>query len=358
MDVAIFGAGAAGLMTAITLQRTGHRSRVFERARQSHAAGMGFILLPECIADLRSFGIEVPGMALEHYLFRNSNGAILQQHAMPPGSRGVRRRDLIAALVRALPTDDSLTFDVELENLQLDDRGGVATASVNSAGRSSQVYADLYVAADGIDSRGKCALFPDWPTPQAQVKELVGLVECKATVAWANNNFNKFHAVQGGIALGVLPVDPDHTVWFLQFDARRFPPPEENPEARRGFVTQLVGEWAHPVPHLLANTDFSNMHLWQPVDTDLIPRFSQGNLVLVGDAAHPLLPFTSQGVAAAVADAVTLANVLKTVGDLATALATYSRERHQHCKPYVARGRELMQNFLDPKEMFTELPIA
>ena len=358
MDVAIFGSGAAGLMTAITLNRTGHKTRIFERCRQNHGAGMGFILVPECIQDLQKFGIEVPGMVLKHYLFRNSKGDVLRQEMMPPGSRGARRRDLIAALVAALPSDNTLTFGANLESLQLDENGKVTNAHLSSAGQRFQVTADLYVAADGVASRGRQTLFPQWPTPRSQVIEMVGLVKCKSTVAWTNNNFHKFHAAGGGIALGVVPMDPEHVVWYVQFDTHRFSPPRENAESRRVFVNQLVGEWAHPIPHLIANTDFSCMHLWLPVDTDLIPCFGRGNLVLVGDAAHPLLPFTSQGVAAAVADAVTLANVLESHGNVAPALDCYTAQRHRHCSPYVARGRELMQDFLNPRKAFAAVPIA
>lgn len=358
MDVVIFGAGAAGLMTAITLHRTGHKTRIFERSRQSHGAGMGFILVPECIQDLQKFGIEVPGMVLKHYLYRNSKGDVLQQEILPPGSRGVRRRDLIAALQAGLPGDSILNFDANLASLQLDENGRVASAHLNSGGRRFQVTADLYVAADGVGSRGRQTLFPQWPTPQSQVMEMVGLMKCKSTVAWTHNNFHKFHAIEGGIALGVLPMDPEHVVWYVQFDAQRFSPPCEDAESRRAFINQLVGEWAHPIPHLIANTDFSCMHLWLPVDTDLIPRFGRSNLVLVGDAAHPLLPFTSQGVAAAVADAVTLANVLESNGNLAASLDCYSAQRHRQCGPFVARGRELMQDFLNPKKAFAAVPIA
>ena len=358
MDIVIFGAGAAGLMTAIALQRAGHRIRIFERSRQSHGAGMGFILVPECIQDLQKFGIEAPGMALKHYVYCNSKGDVLREELMRPGTRGVRRRDLIAALVAALPSDNTLNFDADLESLQLDESGRVASAHLNSCGRNFQVNADLYVAADGIGSRGRQVLFPQWPTPQSQVLEIVGLVKCKSMVTWTNNNFHKFHATEGGIALGVVPMDPDHVVWYLQFDACRFSPPRENAECRRAFVNQLVGEWAYPIPQLIANTNFSCMHLWLPVDTDLIPRFNQGNLVLVGDAAHPLLPFTSQGVATAVADAVTLADVLESNGNLTASLDSYSAQRRRHCSPYVARGRELMRNFLNPGKAFAAVPIA
>src|SRR5262249_20679227 len=158
-----------------------------------------------------------------------------------------------------------------------------------------------------------------------------------------------------GIALGVLPVDAENVVWYVQFDARRFPPPGENgsasPEVRQAFVEKLVGDWADPVGDLLDTTDFSRVHLWRPVDSDLIPRFHHRNLVLVGDAAHPLLPFTSQGVSSAIADAVALANALQAAAgaDLGEALAVYSAQRREQCSPFVAKGRELTRRFLAPQ---------
>src|SRR5215469_7642195 len=106
MDVAIFGAGVAGLVTAIAMRARGHRCRVYERQRKSHEAGMGFILVPAAIERLKSLGVHLAGpfsgSVLERYVCRNAGGKILQQKLMPPGTRGIRRRDLMAALVSAL----------------------------------------------------------------------------------------------------------------------------------------------------------------------------------------------------------------------------------------------------------------
>jgi 2-polyprenyl-6-methoxyphenol hydroxylase-like FAD-dependent oxidoreductase len=94
------------------------------------------------------------------------------------------------------------------------------------------------------------------------------------------------------------------------------------------------------------------VHLWRPIETDLVPTFHRQNLVLVGDAAHPLSPFTSQGVSSAVADAVALAEAVSgkvsSQGELAWALDHYSRQRRAQCAPYIAKGRELTQHFLEP----------
>src|SRR5262249_30001821 len=115
-------------------------------------------------------------------------------------------------------------------------------------------------------------------------------------------------------------------------------------------------------PSLLAATDFSRVHLWRPIDTDLVPCFHRGNVVLVGDAAHPFSPFTSQGVSSAIADAVALARELegaRSPGDLEHALTRYSTVRHQECAPFLAKGRELSERFLEPlSESSALLPIA
>jgi salicylate hydroxylase len=374
MKIAVFGAGIAGLMTAITLRGRGHKCRVYERSRQAHDAGMGFILVPEGIARLESFGVqltgEVSGTQLENYLCRNAAGRIVFEQAMPAGSRGIRRRDLTTALGRALGEDDTVVFGGELAKLEFCEDSRVTMAELKSSSGTSRIKADLYVGAEGVNSRARQAMFPDWPTTPARVSEMVGLVRCDKATQWAEHNFNKFHADDGGIAVGILPVDAEHVVWYMQFDALRFPMSRDvmdgygcrGAEARRMFVERLVHGWAHPIPSLLAATDFSRVHLWRPVDADLIPCFHRSNLVLVGDAAHPLSPFTSQGVSSAIADAVVLArevNGAKSAGDLEHALSRYSVERHNQCAPYVAKGRELMENFLEPLSIHSAvLPIA
>jgi aspartate/methionine/tyrosine aminotransferase/2-polyprenyl-6-methoxyphenol hydroxylase-like FAD-dependent oxidoreductase len=358
MDVAIFGAGIAGLMTGIALRAQGHSCRIYERTRQAQETGMGFILMPEGIECLQSFGVkfgEHSGAPLESYCCRNSLGQSLYGQPLPGGTRSIRRCDLIAALMGALPTDAAPIFNAELAHLEFDAEGSVAQARLNT---DATVKADLYIGAEGIRSRARQALFPGWPVPEARVLEVVGLVSCQSTVRWTGRVFNKFYAANGGIAFGTLPVDAGHVVWFVQFDSRGFPPPPEGngdaARARKTFVASLVGDWAEPIPHLLSVTDFSRTHLWRPLDVDLVPAFHRGNLVLVGDAAHPLSPFTSQGVSSAISDAVVLAekigaDKLKPERALKQALASYSAERREQCEPYVAKGRELARHFLSPE---------
>lgn len=351
MEIAIFGAGIAGLMSAITLNAQGHHCRIYERSRAGQESGMGFILMPEGARCLEKFGVQLSGASsgvpLQCFYYRDAGGRIQHEQVMPAGARGLRRTDLIAALARALPAESELAFESELNGFEFEAHGRVAAAHVSSGER---IQADLYVAADGVSSCARQALFPDWPASPARVQEVVGLANHQGAIHWAAGNFNKFHAPSGGLALGVLPVDQDRLVWYLQFDSQRFPAPAESSQARHAFVTKLVGDWADPIAELLRVTDFSRVHVWRPLDADPVPSFYRGNLVLVGDAAHPLHPFTSQGVSSAIADAVELASVLPSghnaESGLERALAEYSGRRRAQCAPYVAKGRELTRHFL------------
>jgi aspartate/methionine/tyrosine aminotransferase len=364
MNIAIFGAGVAGLTAGITLSAQGHSCRIYERMRPDYESGMGFIMMPEGIDCLQGLGVKLSGehigASLQRYCCRDSAGQILYEQPLPAGARSMRRQDLITALTRALPAAHAPVFNAELAELKFDAAGNVASAVLSN---STTVKADLYVSAEGIRSRARQALYPGWPSTQAQVMEIVGLVRCESTVCWASHTFNKFFAAAGGIALGTLAVDVEHVIWYLQFDARRFPPPADNAknfaQVRHQFVKLLVGDWAEPIPHLISITDFSRTHLWRPLDAELVPQFHRGNLVLIGDAAHPLSPFTSQGVSSAISDAVALAEAMKEEAGVEAALSRFSRERREQCVPYLAKGREITRHFISPQIGSTVLlPIA
>lgn len=349
MKIAIFGAGLAGLACAISLRSEGHDCEIYERSRQAQEAGMGFILLPEAITGLVSLGVVLQengsGVPLSNYICRTSSGEILEQRSLPAGTRSFRRRDLISAMTASLNGSRPIVFHSELDLLEFDSQGSVRAACLSS-GR--KVAAELYLAADGSRSRARTAMYPDWSARSAAVAEIVGMVRCADAIRWSQGNFNKFHAKSGGLALGVVPVDRDHVVWFLQFDVQKFQLPQDTPESLLSFVENLAGEWAQPVPHLLHHTDYARVHLWRPVDADLVPQFYRGNLVLVGDAAHPMLPFTSRGVSSAIADAIVLTGALRATDNLDQALARYSAQRRSECAPYISKGRDLTKNFLAP----------
>lgn len=355
MDVAIFGAGVGGLMTALMLEKRGHKCRIYERAVRHPDVGMGVILTREATHLLQSFGIELPGTPLDHYHQYDHEGELTFTDNMPGGALGIRRRDLMQAMAAMLSPSTTCTYGAGLEGMEFDASANV-TAAMLTSGES--VKADLYVAADGMRSSARRHLYPDWPLPAARVMEIVALVEFGDLYRWAGNRLTKYYAAQGGAAFGIVPANEKCVVWYCQFDSERFPAPGLGADACRKFMQTLVGEWCNPIPALLQATDFSRAHLWRPIDAELVPRFYQGNLVLVGDAAHSVLPFTSYGTAGAIADAVALAQALDAFDDVSQALAQYCAVRRADRSPYVNLGRAMTKAFLEPIGSSWAVPIA
>jgi salicylate hydroxylase len=104
-----------------------------------------------------------------------------------------------------------------------------------------------------------------------------------------------------GAAFGLLAPTDTRTIGFLQFDSERHKSPSPNATAEdiRHFLDQVLSGAPEPVPTYLRHADLETAHVWEPVNADIPARLHCDNAVLVGDAAHPLLPFTSQGASAA-----------------------------------------------------------
>jgi len=84
-------------------------------------------------------------------------------------------------------------------------------------------------------------------------------------------------------------------------------------------------------------------------ELDELSDYYQGNTIFVGDSAHPLVPFTSQGVASALEDAQMLVNLLvKRSTNIEDALKEYSDNRKREIKVHIQNGKILSDNFLLP----------
>lgn len=353
MNVAIFGGGVAGLAAATALHGRVADCRAYERRASGAGNGLGFILSDQAMADLMAVGLPPEaariGVQLRQFRHYDPAGRLRHARSMPPGWRAMRRADLVAALHSALP-DGLVIPGRTLTGLTRDPDGTVTAAQLTSTDpstcpTSNRVRADLYLAADGARSIARQALFPYWPQRSARVWEIVALARHPGVSAWAGDNFHKFS--RPGLAAGLVPVGNDAVVWFIQFDRERYGQ-QLSSQPLPDLARRLVSDWAHPLPALLAASDLAEAHLWRPVDADLLPQFHASNLVLVGDAAHPLLPFTSQGVAAAIAGVRDLAAVLAKEASVPAALEAYSATCRARCAPYIAAGRELTRQFLEP----------
>ncbi|MFD0692408.1 FAD-dependent monooxygenase [Actinomadura fibrosa] len=333
MDAVVIGAGIGGLATAAFLQRSGIHAHVYEQAPALRPLGAGIVLAPNAIRLLRRLGLME---ALERcalrvrtgWEFRRwQNGEVLLSQDM---SQCEQLYGEAAWLVHRADLLDVLLSSVAPETIHLDHRcvaleQSASDASVTFANGAS-VRADLLIGADGIHSAvrhhlvgelaardsGLCAwraMIPSEQLPERYAEPTQTL--------WLGPGRHLVHyPVSAGRAINIVaftPAAPGETVesWTAVGDPSDF---------RREFAG-----WAPMVDELLDTV--TQVGRWAVLDRTPIHRYVHGRIALLGDAAHPMLPFFAQGAGQAIEDAAALASSIEEAGDLTQALSAYERVR-------------------------------
>lgn len=342
----VIGGGIGGLTAALALRQLGFVPRVFEQARQIEPLGAGIQLSPNATRILLHLGLgpalrelAVVPQGLESRSFRSGQ----QIFAMPIGERCEEiygapyylalRSDLHAVLARAVgPQVYQLGSRCTGFN---QDGNGVRVEFAD--GRTEA--GDLLIGADGIHSTVRTLLFgAQEPRFSSQVafrglipaERVAGLsLPRNTTVWWGPGRHFVHYFVAGGRMLNFVAVGP----W-------QQPSPES--WSFEGSREELLAEYAgwHPtVQAVLAAAE--PVYKWALHDREPLPRWGSGRVTLLGDAAHPMLPFQAQGAAQAIEDAMVLARCLaRSSAELPSAIAAYEQLRQPRTRHLQAASRK------------------
>lgn len=354
IHTAVVGAGACGLGLARGLWRNGASVTVHERAGAMVSNGHGFLLLANGCEALRRLGCG-PAESLGHPIrsarILCTTGEVLAEYPLE-GTVAILRHTLLEALMSGAP-DDLVQFGHSFERFEWE---GETARTVRFRNGDSHA-ADAFIAADGVRSGCRLSMGLGAMTTPGRVREIVAQARHPMLAAELGHRFLKFVDPAGGLAVGLVPLGGDRLIWFIQFDSQRFDTPAANDMA--AFVAEHFRSFPLMVRQALASADPEQMHLWRTVDEEPARRWSVGNVALAGDAAHPLLPFTSQGVNTALEDAVLLSDLLSRCddpGELPALFGAYEQQRRPTLLSCVASGRQLARSFVQPAQ--SRLPLA
>jgi len=355
LSVLVAGGGIGGLAAALALRARGADVRVLERAGAISEVGAGLQISPNGVAVLRALGLE-EGLAAQApraraVSLRDPRGAEVLRLDLAAGKAGrgfylAHRADLIALLEQAARAR-GVTIRLAARVTEVTD--GARPVAVLEGGE--ELSADLVLGADGLHSVVRRALngtAAPFFTGQAAWRAIVpNLVEHppEARVHMGPGRHLVSYPLRGGQIVNLVAVE-ERRDWVAEGWHHR-----DDPEAPRRAFEGMGGD----VPLLLAAV--TEVHLWGLFRHPVAPRWHGQAMALLGDAAHPTLPFLAQGANMALEDAWVLARALAEAPGLPEGLATYQRlrrertarivaaasrnARHYHLHPPFAQGAHL-----------------
>ena len=306
----VVGGGIAGLAAAAALGGAGWRVTVLEQAPVFWEAGAGLTLTPNGLRALAGLGIEGAvrdaGWALRPDGVMGSHGERLVRfsskvRAMPVV--GIHRRSLHGVLVDAASAVVDLRPGCRVLGMDIGAPGGrPARVRWREGGADHVMAADLLVGADGVNSTVRQRV-----APAVDVRPS-GFAAWRAVVPDVGSGPDWTAWWGDGAEFGAQRIGPDRVSWHCLF---RVDAAARLDEGGRG-LDEFIAGWPSQVLDLVSRSDPERILRHDiSVARGEFRSFVAGRTVLVGDAAHPILPTLSQGANLALEDGVTLGHLVR-----------------------------------------------
>lgn len=344
-SITILGAGIGGLTAAIALARRGARVSVLEQAEAATEVGAGLQITPNGSAVLEALDLGERmrriGTTLEAVELRDhqSDRPVLRmdmraaRHGNPAPYLLVHRADLIEMLAASAKRHGvSLLFGKQVTGVAI----GFDQATLPLEDGTKRACRIL-IGADGLRSLTRQAM------NVRKQPEFTGQVAWRATV---ESRFlpaydlppvatvhmgPKRHLVtyplRGGRLINIVAVE-ERDSWAAE-GWRHRDDPDNLRESFAGFSPEIR--------RLLSLVE--EVHLWGLFTHPVAETWYQGGTTILGDAAHPTLPFLAQGANMAIEDAWVLAEEMDRHDDLQEGFSAYQERRRHRVARIVAASR-------------------
>lgn len=353
----IIGGGVAGLALANLFQQKGLSFHLYDKEPAPPTRGHGFLLQSEGVSWLSSLlnkpVANLPGQPVHVYSCYDHSGNLQIRHAMEP-SLGISRAELIRCLSEHI-APEQLSFGKSLSSLQRSSNGVEHLTFEDGA----SITPEFLIAADGIGSKVRESLFPQSRLLNLPQLEIVCTLQHPEVEKLPDHQLTKYHHAEGGRALGLLKTAADTLIWYAQIDTLRFSSPDPSANGIQTYMQRWFSGWCEQVSTILTHSNFSNAHIWRIRELVNLPAYHSGNTALLGDAAHPLIPLTSQGVLSAFKDAYFLNEILNIEVSPVAAFNKYTSRRMREMDHHHQNGKVMLENFNRPLcQQNLEVPLS
>ncbi len=339
-SIAIVGGGMGGLATAATLGQLGINVTIYEQAKEFTRIGAGIQMMPNSMRVLRQIGVEdtLRRTSFQPYSHLNrewDTGKIIRELPMPEDLYGapylcMHRADLTAALASAIP-EGSLQLSKKLVGLETTGSGVKLRFE-----DGTKAEADAVVGADGVHSIVRDIIVgPDEPLHKGRIAYRAvfpaALLEGRdigpsRTKWWGvDRHIVIYYVTAAKSEIYFVTSVPEPAGWLTR-----------ESWSAKGDVEELRAAYAGFHDDVRAVLEACpDCHKWAILEREPLPRWSDGRVVLLGDACHAMTPYMAQGAATSIEDAAVLARCIEAYDgdDLEAAFKLYEAVR----KPRTSR---------------------
>lgn len=343
-EVTVLGAGVAGLAVARALALRGARVTLLEQAPEIREVGAGLQISPNGARVLSALGLggalaEVAMRAERVDLVDGESGARVVSLDLAERGRGenfrfVHRADLIVLLAAGAR---EAGVDIRLLQQATEVTLGAGAPRLRMA-NGVEIEAGLLIGADGLHSKVRAALngkvvpfFTGQVAWRATLPAEPGIAPVARVFMGAGRHLVTYPLRGGSLRNLVAVEERQHWVeesWSLTDD------PLALRIAFADFVPEVRG-WLDRI---------ERPNLWGLFRHPVAERWHGEGAVVLGDAAHPTLPFLAQGANMALEDAWVLAACLAELPPEA-AFASYQRQRRPRCMRIVEAANRNARNY-------------
>ncbi|MGE3307826.1 MAG: FAD-dependent oxidoreductase [Rhizobiaceae bacterium] len=339
-DIAIVGAGPAGLAAAIYLRRDGHRVTIFERFDTAKPLGSGLILQPTGLTVLHDLGLLTQMLALGSRVDRlygaeaETGRPVLDVRYARGGRFGLAvHRSALFCVLHAAAVEAGIAVETGMEIDDLD--AGADAVSIVAAGRKRGRF-DLVVDANGARSALR-RLADASSEPHA-----LAYGAFWASLAWPEGSAFDRHALlqryrRASVMIGVLPIgraEPGAPAMAAFFWSLK--PADVDAVRAAGIAAwkqRVLALWPECEGFTRQIDGFETLTLARYGHHTLIRPVGH-RLAVIGDAAHSTSPQLGQGANMALLDARALAVALRRSDDVDSALEAYAAMRRWHVRVF------------------------
>jgi salicylate hydroxylase len=328
-NVAVIGAGVSGLTAAYALRKIGIKVDVFERSKSIAEFGAGITLSKNATTLLEDLGLmerlsNKGAFPMGSFIRDYKNAEIIGSMEFDEHLITLDRRDLVEQLAASL---EEIGGKIHLNTgvLSINPK----TGEVKTSNQDTQTYG-LILVCDGIRSSTREIYFDDHKAQFTNYVAWRGMTtEDNLPKFNGNNKVNVYYGP--GSHCVHYPTGRENLINFVAIENNTSWTEESwKVEGNKTELLKCFDGWNEELLSMLSST--TTLYKWGIFERRLPRRLFQDRCILLGDAAHPMVPFLGQGGCLAIEDAYCLMSLLNKTDDLEVVFKNYNKLRNKRAR--------------------------